>query len=243
MTKFIPPKIQSSDQVLNRWQDLVIEAFRRVEATGIKGDKGDPGDAGPAGPAGATGPTGPKGDTGATGATGADGADGYTWEAIRCTIGLNSDQTELVRTAKINFSNETSPYFDLGDCYDAPNARFLATEKGYYHFRAQVNFTGMTAGETAALTLKRNGSSAVTGPPFTAASSVSGAVVETSLYLDAGDYVEVFAACSGSGYITAKAGSVFEGEAVSGIKEVVAGIDETSAEELVIIMSVALGFP
>jgi hypothetical protein len=111
----------------------------------------------------------------------------------------SSDQSSVTANTwtKVQLNSEL---FDVGSCFDpTTNFRFTADVSGYYQVSFGVEFAA-ASGMTAIITgVYKNGAVAITGtyvPPAYATSGISSGA--GLVYLDAGDYIELYALANGT---------------------------------------------
>ena len=215
------------------------EPFVIWPASGTQGPAGPQGPVGPVapqGPEGEIGPEGPEGDVGPAGAAGPAGPVGPTavWldpdpPPTHDYLWVDTDENapspipipraKVYRTAALNFANGgwTKVPFDT-TAYDTTtmpladltNGRIVATVPGVYDVFAEVS---MAVGANArTIALYKNGAHHTYGTAATAAAAgVAGiSVLATSIQLNAGDYLEIYA-WQNSGGVLAMSASTFEG--------------------------------
>jgi hypothetical protein len=122
--------------------------------------------------------------------------DGTKWGVVTSTTKklFNGAKVRLTTTASL--TNTSSPLdfdvedFDVGDYYDfAQASRFSVRQTGYYRI-AGTFYTGTNgSGESYAFTLKKNGSVTLTTQTSSANQSAN---YDSTILLNAGDYLEIF---------------------------------------------------
>ena len=153
---------------------------------GVQGDTG-------VGTQGDTGTGGAKGDTGnagATGTTGATGATGGAWTS-RVLARRNDDQTIQTETdTKVQLNVEV---FDGASEFDAAtNYRFTAGSAGYYFVSGWLRGNADTSGKVWLISIKINGSTAISAGSQTGANNDIGVSCSGVLYLAASEYIEMY---------------------------------------------------
>jgi len=158
--------------------------------TGITGSVGTKGDQGPTG---ITGPTGTKGDLGSTGVTGPKGESGSG------TLGpafsaYASGGSQSISNAVIAFNLEE---FDTNTSYNTTNNRWTPGVAGYYHINTLVSCKVDSGSGDAYVVLRKNGSTWLKASTRYATSlQFLPLAINTVIYLNATDYIDVFGVAS-----------------------------------------------
>ena len=90
---------------------------------------------------------------------------------------------------KILFATEL---FDLGSDFDnGANSRFTAPLKGIYSLSSAIHISGLASGDRALIALDKNGTEEARGQDIVTNGGEVGVTVNTTLNLEANDYIEV----------------------------------------------------
>jgi hypothetical protein len=117
------------------------------------------------------------------------------WESTACSVYLTSNQSRS-NEEKISLGSEL---YDIGSNFDATtNYRFTAPISGYYSVKGGVNVIGVASGKRYGFQIKKNGSdAALLMTNYAAGTSPLYALGSKDLYLESGDYIEMFFATDG----------------------------------------------
>jgi len=128
---------------------------------------------------------------------------------------LSANQTSFPDAATTKINLDTVSY-NPGGNFSTDNKRFDVTVDGYYTILARVYFTGSTI-SAAHCDIYVNGSQSSSGYSLSGQSTgVFSVHTHDILYLQAGDYVELYGYCNvGSGYGTVQSGELLTFMAVS----------------------------
>ena len=150
------------------------------------------------------GPQGPKGDTGAKG----DPGTGTDFAAISLARAYHDSAFTLVSGSNVKLPMNVVSY-DLAQCWDAANGRYIAPSAGYYEVTAMVRVTGTASGQRLLVQLAKNGN-VVTylGEDSSSSASLFSASGSDVVYCNQHDYLELYAFCSAALKTQASSGSV-----------------------------------
>lgn len=135
-----------------------------------------------------------------TGATGnADTLDGVHASTFAtkinpamCKVRLGTTQENLTDTVYTKANLDTELY-DIGSNFDTTNKRFVAPLTGYYQVNAKATFKDPVADKRVGLSIYVNGVSYDVRLSHTSSTSYAYASVSSLVYLQAGQYIELYA--------------------------------------------------
>jgi len=111
----------------------------------------------------------------------------------RCRAYRGASNQSIASGAWTKVQYNTVSYDEQNEYDESTNFRFTATRKGYYLVLAEIAIGGMADGKTMQLEIRKNGTAHATNRRQCATSGDANVDVQSVVYLDAGEYIEVFA--------------------------------------------------
>jgi hypothetical protein len=109
-----------------------------------------------------------------------------------CKVRLGTTQENLTDTVYTKANLDTELY-DIGSNFDTTNKRFVAPLTGYYQVNAKATFKDPVADKRVGLSIYVNGVSYDVRLSHTSSTSYAYASVSSLVYLQAGQYIELYA--------------------------------------------------